>query len=61
MNAQSIASKINELVAVAQDLAPDIILLTESWCNSTTRDAALSIDGYDLETELGTEQTRAWE
>ena len=52
MNAQSIASKINELVAVAQDLAPDIILLTESWCNSTTPDAALSIDGYDLETEL---------
>jgi len=51
-NAQSISSKLGELAAVTQDLDPDIILLTESWCNSNVLDASLSIEGYRLETDL---------
>jgi hypothetical protein len=38
-------------------MEPDIILLTESWCNSTTTDAALALEGYNLETELRRDRT----
>jgi hypothetical protein len=34
-NAQSIVGKIGELTAVVQNIEPDLILLTETWCNST--------------------------
>jgi hypothetical protein len=44
--------KIDELACVAGNLAPDIILITESWCNSDITDAFLSFDGYELQTEL---------
>jgi len=33
-------------------LEPDIILLTETWCNSTTDNAFLAIENYKLETDL---------
>ena len=52
LNAQSIVKKIDELACVAGNLAPDIILITESWCNSDITDAFLSFDGYELQTEL---------
>ena len=45
-------SKINELTVYAVDQSPDIILLTETWCNANILDAALSIPGYQLETDL---------
>ena len=34
------------------DHSPDIILLTETWCNATILDAALTLPGYQLETDL---------
>jgi hypothetical protein len=39
LNVQSIVKKIDELAYVAGNLAPDIILITESWCNSEITDA----------------------
>jgi exonuclease III len=56
-NAQSVFSKLGELTAVSQDLNPDIILLTETWCNDKIPDAALSLEGYRLETELRKDRT----
>ena len=38
------------------DQCPDIILLTETWCNANTLDAALAIPGYQLETDLRTDR-----
>ncbi len=43
---------MNELSCVAGALNPDIIMITESWCNSDVVDAFLSIDGYDLQPDL---------
>ena len=51
-NAQSILGKLNELSAYAAGTKPDIILLTETWCNGTINDADLNIAGYQLEPEL---------
>ena len=51
-NIQSVFSKINELSVSAVDSSPDIILLTETWCNTAISDAALSLPGYQLETDL---------
>ena len=51
-NIQSIESKINELEAHVADLDPDIILLTETWCNQSVPDSALSINNYVLETDM---------
>jgi len=36
---------------------PDIILLTETWCNPSTSDASLALMGYKLETELRRDRT----
>ena len=45
-------SKINELsCAVASD-KPDLIIITESWCNSSVENAQLTIPGYELQPEL---------
>ena len=48
-NIQSVFSKINELIVNAVDQCPDIILLTETWCNTSISYAALAIPGYQLE------------
>jgi len=37
---------------MASDINPDIILVTESWCNESISDAYLSIQGYELKSEL---------
>jgi hypothetical protein len=37
---------------VANDLNPDIILIKESWCHSEISDAFLSLDGYEVQTDL---------
>ena len=34
------------------DLDPDIVLLTETWCNPLISDAAIAIPNYQLETDL---------
>ena len=51
-NIQSVFSKLNELIVYTVDHSPDIVLLTETWCNTTISDAALSLPGYQLETDL---------
>jgi hypothetical protein len=51
-NAQSVAGKINELNAVAADQEPDLILITESWCNKNVNNAFLTLQGYELQQDL---------
>jgi hypothetical protein len=43
---------VDELGCVADMLKPDIILVTESWCNSDVSNAFLSIDGYEIIPDL---------
>jgi hypothetical protein len=52
LNAQSIVSKIDELTCVANDFKPDLILITECWCNEMTTNAMLTIPEYDLIPDL---------
>ena len=52
MNAQSICGKVGELCVVSNDLSPDIILITESWCNAEITNAFLDVPGYELKTDL---------
>ncbi len=52
LNAQSIVKKIDELCCVADSVKPDLILVTESWCNGDISDAYLGIDGYELLPDL---------
>jgi len=52
LNAQSILSKIPDLEATASDCLPDLILITESWCNNSICDNVLSLCNYELVSEL---------
>ena len=52
LNSQSIVNKINELACIAAETKPDIILVTESWCNEQISNAYLNIPGYQLQPEL---------
>jgi hypothetical protein len=56
-NAQSIVDKINELQCTTADLEPDVMLLTETWCNSDITNAYLSIKGYELQPDLRCDRT----
>jgi hypothetical protein len=40
------------LKVITQELEPDVILLTETWCNDSVSNASLSLENYKLETEL---------
>lgn len=51
-NARSIISKIEHLEILINDHNPDLILITESWCNENISNSMLNIDGYCLDTEL---------
>jgi hypothetical protein len=51
-NAQSLVGKVNELSCMACDINPDIILVTETWCNVGITDACRSLQGYELKSEL---------
>ena len=44
--------KVSELSAVASEIRPDVICLTETWCNGDITNAVLSIDGYELLPDL---------
>jgi Reverse transcriptase (RNA-dependent DNA polymerase)/Endonuclease-reverse transcriptase len=48
-NAQSLFSKVEELVAVVEFLHPDVVLLTETWTNGSISDAMIQIPGYRIE------------
>ena len=56
-NAQSIVGKIDELSCTASELNPDLILLTETWCNDSISEAFLHIPGYELEVRLERKDT----
>jgi hypothetical protein len=45
-------NKIDELTSNVSDMDPDLIFLTESWCNNQITDAFLSLPGYELIQEL---------
>jgi hypothetical protein len=47
-NAQSLPNKINELSAVAYVLKPDLILLSETWYNTTNDKAFLTISAQPV-------------
>ena len=55
-NAQSLPGKISELEAVVSDIQPDIVLICETWCNSSISDANISISGYELQQDLRTDR-----
>ena len=40
------------MCVIANDFRPDVILVTESWCNNDITDAFLSLPGYDLKQDL---------
>ena len=44
--------KVDELGCVADLNKPDLILVTESWCNEDISNAFLSLDGYELILDL---------
>lgn len=52
LNARSIVSKLNELEILANEKSPDLILICESWCNSSINNALLSLNNYHLEPNL---------
>lgn len=56
-NAQSIQGKIHELAAISMDESPDIILLCETWCNSSVNDAAIALPNYQLQVDLRKDRT----
>jgi hypothetical protein len=51
-NVQSLPGKLNEIEAVLQDLEPDIVLFTETRCNTSLTNAMLNIDGYNFQNDL---------
>ena len=52
LNAQSIQKKIGELNLVTSEEKPDIILVTESWCNKNITNALIQLDGFELCSDL---------
>jgi hypothetical protein len=46
-----------ELEAILSDTKPDIVLLSETWCNTNITNAYLNIAGYTLQTELRMDRT----
>ena len=52
LNAQSVVGKLNELSCTLSEMEPDIVLITESWCNKEITDAHLGIPGYEMQTDL---------
>ena len=52
LNAQSILSKVNDLNATACDLKPDLILITESWCNDSIENNVLYLNDYEIISDL---------
>ncbi len=57
MNARSLMNKINDLQILINDSDPDLILITETWCNEDISNAMLSVTGYFIEPELRLDRT----
>ena len=50
-------NKINDMNILINDAKPDIILVTETWCNDTVTNAMLSVPGYSIEPDLRMDRT----
>lgn len=48
VNARSIMNKLLWLEAVVEAMSPDIIGITESWCNDRVLEAEMELVGYNL-------------
>ena len=44
--------KIDELSILSSDLKPDLIIVTETWCNQSINNAMLNIPGYNIDPDL---------
>ena len=44
------------MCCVTEDLSPDVVLITESWCNNDITDAFLEIPGFELKQDLRRER-----
>jgi hypothetical protein len=47
-----VVGKIDELCSVASEIKPDLILVTESWCNDQILDAFIAVPGFELVNDL---------
>ena len=56
-NARSLQSKMQELELLAHECNADLILVTETWCNSDISDTALNIPGYFFDPEMRFDRT----
>jgi hypothetical protein len=56
-NTQSLPGKINKLEAILTDLRPDIVLLSETWCNTNITNESLCISGYTFQTDIRMDRT----
>ena len=52
LKVQSIQSKLYELSFTLNEIDPDIVILTETWCNSNISSDILQIPGYTIEESL---------
>ena len=52
LNARSLVSKLCELEILLNDYDPDLVLITETWCNNDITNAMLSIAGYFIDPDL---------
>ena len=57
LNARSLLNKINDLCILINDEDPDLILITETWCNDVITNAMLNIPGYSIEPDLRVDRT----
>jgi len=51
-NVQSVCNKIDKLKCTVDEQDPDVIILTETWCNPNITQPFLEIPGYTLDPEL---------
>jgi hypothetical protein len=49
--------KMDELCSISCDLDPNLILVTESWCNDQISNAFLTVLGFELVTDLRFDRT----
>ena len=57
LNARSLVNKVDHLSILINDHKPDLILITETWCNSTITNAMLNIQGYYIDPSLRSDRT----
>ena len=54
---RSLQCKINELSCIVCDLKPDIVILSETWCNESISSAILQIPGFNIDESLRIDRT----